>query len=149
MPQEAHMRWQATESNDEGAEPEMTTRPNANLPAAAANNAVAEEKFVQPRVSVYETTEKVVLELEMPGVPRDKIDVGVDRDELTVTGARPVDAGDCEVLHQERVPLKYRRSFILSEQIASDQIAAAYDNGVLRLTLPKAEGAKPRKIAIE
>lgn len=111
-----------------------------------ANN----EAFVTPRSSVYDTADSVLVELEMPGVGRDNIDITVDKDELTVTGhrARSADEG-YETVHQERLLLDFRRSFVLSERIDTGHIAAAYDNGVLRLTLPKSAEAKPRKISID
>lgn len=108
------------------------------------------EQFVQPRASVYENADSVVLELELPGVPRDKIDVTVERDELTVTGWRTQDdLSKCEIIHRERLPLPYRRSFVLSDRIDTSRLTAQSNDGVLRLTLPKSEGAKPRKINIE
>jgi HSP20 family protein len=107
-------------------------------------------RFVQPRGSVYETTDSVVVELEIPGVDRDKIDVTVERDKLTVTGWRkPEGVGTFEILHQERFPLRYQRSFILGETIDSSRVNASYVDGVLKLTLFKAETAKPRKISIQ
>jgi len=108
------------------------------------------ERIVTPRASVFETENAVILELEIPGVSRDTIDVTVENDELTVTGRRvfPVDEG-AEMLHQERLPFNYRRSFILSERIDSANIGANYTDGVLKLTLPKSAEAKPRKITIE
>lgn len=108
------------------------------------------EQFVQPRASVYEQQDTVVLELEIPGVSRDKVDVTVERDELTVTAWRTQeDNSKMEVLHRERIPLHYRRSFVVSDKIDTGRISASCVDGVLRLTLPKSEGAKPRKIAIE
>ena len=108
------------------------------------------EQFVQPRASVYEQADAVVLELELPGVARDRIDVTVERDELTVTGWRnQEDLSKYEILHRERIPLHFKRSFVVSDKIDTGRISAACVNGVLRLTLPKSEGAKPKKIAIE
>jgi HSP20 family protein len=108
------------------------------------------ERFVQPRVSVYERADDVLLELEMPGVERDKIEVSVERDELTITGWRQtVDKDQYEVLHQERLPVSFRRSFVLGEQLDGTRISAAFKDGVLSLMLPKAEQAKPRKIAVQ
>ena len=108
------------------------------------------ERFVQPRASVWESTDSVVLELEMPGVTRDQVEVTVHRDELTVTGWRtPEDYEKAEVLHCERILLNYRRSFVMSDKIDSGRINAAQINGVLTLTLPKSEGAKPRRISID
>lgn len=108
------------------------------------------ERFMQPRTSVFETGDNVVLELEMPGVTRDRIDVTVEKDELTVTGWRQAEEYDrYEVLHRERIPMNFRRTFVLSDIIDTGKIAAACNDGVLRLTLPKADVAKPKKIIIE
>ncbi len=108
------------------------------------------ERTVSPRASVYDSGEEVVLELEMPGVDREKLDIRVDNDELTIYGVRQVHGYDgYEVLHQERLPLNYRRTFILSDRVDSAKISAGYEHGVLRLTLPKVAKAKPRKITIE
>lgn len=108
------------------------------------------ERTIAPRASVYETANEVILELEMPGVSRDSIDVSVENDELTVTARRvlQVDEG-AEWLHQERLPFNYRRAFILSDRVDTANIAAGYVDGVLKLTLPKAPEAKPKKITID
>ncbi len=109
-----------------------------------------QERVIPPRASVHETQDHVILELEMPGVARDSIDVNVENDELAVSGRRvlPVDEG-VQWLHQERLPFNYRRAFVLSDRIDTANISADYTDGVLKLTLPKAVQAKPRKIAIE
>jgi len=107
------------------------------------------ERFITPRVSVYETPEEVLLELEMPGVSRDSIDISLERDELTVTGIRKREDFRGEVLHRERLTNSFRRSFVLSERIDGNGIRARYDNGILFLTLPKSEDQKPKKITIE
>lgn len=109
----------------------------------------ASERFVTPRASIFDTADAVVLELEMPGVGKDNVEITVDKDELTVLGrrSRPSEP-NIEVLHQERLLLNFRRSFVLSERIDTGNISAAYENGVLRLTLPKSAEAKPRKISI-
>jgi HSP20 family protein len=107
------------------------------------------EEFVQPRASVFERKDDVILELEMPGVSRDRIDVTVEKDELTVTGWRGrEDYSKCEVLASERANRAFRRSFVLSESIDTQKVAATCENGVLKLTLPKVEKAKPKKIEI-
>ena len=102
-----------------------------------------------PPVKVYESDDTVIVEIEMPGVQRDKIDVTVERDELRVKGYRTVeDHCGVEVLYQERPYGVYERSFILGETIDGSNVTASYENGVLKLTLPKAEKAKPKKIPI-
>jgi HSP20 family molecular chaperone IbpA len=114
------------------------------------NGTSSQDRYVTPRSSVFDTADAVVVELEMPGVGRDNIDITVDKDELTVTGHRTRSADEgYELVHQERLLLSYRRSFVLSERIDTGNIAASYDNGVLRLSLPKSAEAKPRKISID
>lgn len=130
------------------------THRDQNLTAPAAGKTTtsptAAERTITPRASVFETTDSVVLELEMPGVQRDSIDVSVENDELTVSGRRVFDTGaDHEFLHQERLPFNYKRSFVLSERIDTGRISAKYNDGVLRLDLPKSAEAKPRKITID
>ena len=110
---------------------------------------VHREEFVQPRASVFERKDDVILELEMPGVARDKVDVTVENDELTVTGWRQADDySKCELLLGERPSRPYRRAFVLSESIDTQKVGAVCENGVLKLTLPKVEAAKPKKIDI-
>lgn len=130
----------------------LTKRTQTGMPQEKQGNGQSEqaERFVQPRASVYERGDNIILNLEMPGVTRDKIEVTVEKDELTVTGWRQVDSyEDCEVLRRERLPVNFRRTFVLSENIDTGKISASCDNGVLSLTLPKSEGAKPRKIEIQ
>lgn len=125
---------------------EVTTQDNSQV----AHGTGRTDRTVTPRASVYETPESVILELEMPGVARDSIEIKVENDELSVCGQRFMPADErLEILHQERLPLSYRRAFILSDRIDPTNIEAACNNGVLKLTLPKAAEAKPKKITIE
>jgi len=128
---------------------ELMKQDEQTTQVAQQQNGSTTDRFVTPRSSVFDTAEAVLVELEMPGVGRDNIDITIDKDELTVTGhrARSADEG-FEVVHQERLLLSFRRSFVLSERIDAANIAASYDNGVLKLTLPKSAEAKPRKITI-
>ena len=127
-----------------------TQTPESTVAKREPNGQVPYEPYVQPRASVYGEQDAVTIELEMPGVVKDKVEITVEQDELTVTGYRQIeDYSKHEVLHQERVPFNYRRSFVLSETIDSGKIHANLDNGVLKLTLPKAETAKPRKITVQ
>lgn len=125
---------------------DQTTNENALQKAEVS----ADERVVSPRSSVYETPEKVVLELEMPGVNRDSIDIQVEADELRISGRRfhPSDEG-YTVIHRERTPFSYRRTFLLGDRIDTSAITAAYQDGVLTVTLPKIAKAQPRKITVE
>lgn len=108
------------------------------------------ERFITPRATVTDTTDAVILELEMPGVPREAVSITVDRDELVVIGTRrPEEYANAEVLHQERPAHSFRRAFVLGDRIDTTRTSATHENGILRLTLHKAEDAKPRKIEIQ
>ncbi|MGW3623024.1 Hsp20/alpha crystallin family protein [Streptomyces sp. NPDC000880] len=90
-----------------------------------------------------------VVELDLPGVDPESIDLGVERNVLTVKAERRPSAGeDTEVLIAERPAGSFSRQLFLGETLDSERIDASYDAGVLRLRIPVAEQAQPRKITI-
>jgi HSP20 family protein len=102
-----------------------------------------------PNVDIFETEDALTVVLEMPGVDRDHIGIGVDNGVLTVEGS--IDFGKYEGLepvYSEYNVGPYRRSFRISNQIDQDKISAEMRDGVIKLVLPKAEEAKPRKIEV-
>lgn len=102
-----------------------------------------------PNADVFETENALTVVLEMPGVDRDHIDIGIDNGVLTVEGQ--IDFGKYEGLqpvYSEYNVGPYRRSFRISNRIDQDKISAEMCDGVIKLVLPKAEEAKPRKIEV-
>ena len=92
--------------------------------------------------------EQFVVEFDLPGVNEDSLDLDIERNVVTVRAERPdVDPGR-EMLANERPRGVFSRQLVLGENLDTDKIAASYDGGVLRLRIPVAEKAKPRKIAI-
>jgi len=89
-----------------------------------------------------------VLEFDLPGVSTDSIDLDVERNVLTVRAERVARNGDWEMLASERPRGVFSRQLVLGDNLDLERIDAAYDGGVLRLTVPVAEKAKPRKIEI-
>jgi HSP20 family protein len=90
-----------------------------------------------------------VVELDLPGVDPESIDLDVERNVLSVKAERRPSVGeDTEVLIAERPAGSFSRQLFLGETLDTERIDAAYEAGVLRLTIPVAEQAKPRKIAI-
>ncbi len=89
-----------------------------------------------------------VIEFDLPGVSRDSIDLDVERNVLTVRAERVARNGDWEMLATERPRGVFSRQLVLGDNLDLDRIEAAYEGGVLRLTVPVAEKAKPRKIQI-
>ena len=90
-----------------------------------------------------------VVELDLPGVEPDSIDLDVERNVLTARAERPGRKDDdTELIAAERPRGVFSRQLILGDTLDTDRVAAAYDAGVLTLRIPVAERAKPRKITI-
>jgi len=89
-----------------------------------------------------------VVEFDLPGVSKESIDLDIERNVLTVRAERVVGNGDWEMLATERARGVFSRQLVLGDNLDLDRIEAAYDDGVLRLRIPVAERAKPRKIEI-
>jgi HSP20 family protein len=88
------------------------------------------------------------IEFDLPGVAQESIDLDVERNVLTVRAERVARNGDWEMLASERPRGVFSRQLVLGDNLDLDRIEARYDQGVLRLSIPVAERAKPRKIEI-
>lgn len=89
-----------------------------------------------------------VLEFDLPGVARDTIDLDVERNVLTIRAERLAKHGDWERLASERTVGLFSRQLVLGDNLDLEHIQAAYADGVLRVSIPVAERAKPRKIEV-
>ncbi len=89
-----------------------------------------------------------VLEFDLPGISPESVDIDVERNVLTIKAERPRRNGDWEMLASERPSGHFSRQLVLGDNLDLERIAASYDAGVLRLRVPVAEKAKPRKIEI-
>ncbi|HUQ00388.1 MAG TPA: Hsp20/alpha crystallin family protein [Aeromicrobium sp.] len=92
--------------------------------------------------------DRFVIEFDLPGVAKETIDLDVERNVLTVRAERLARTGDWEPLASERTRGVFSRQLVLGDNLDLDNIEASYDDGVLRLVVPVAEKAKPRKIRI-
>jgi HSP20 family protein len=88
------------------------------------------------------------VELDLPGVNQDSIDIDVERNVVTVRAERPARASDVELVAAERPRGVFSRQLVLGDNLDTGRIQASYDSGVLTLQIPVAEHAKPRKIEI-
>lgn len=104
-----------------------------------------------PRTDLIETPEAYRIELDVPGIERDAIHINFQDDRLTVSGERSseVKEEDEERVRVERMFGSFFRSFTLPSTVNADKIAAKHENGVLTITVPKAEESKPRRIQIK
>ena len=118
--------------------------------ATPATQDTAPERFVVPPVDVYENDSSITLLADLPGVPRDQLHVRVDGDNLvleaTATTAGPE---NLQLVYGEAQCPAYRRQFTLSRELDPSRIEAQLRDGVLRLTIPKAEEARPRRIQVQ
>jgi HSP20 family protein len=89
-----------------------------------------------------------VIEFDLPGVRPDSVDIDVERNVLTLRAERPSRNGDWEMLASERPTGVFSRQLVLGDNLDLDRVTASYDSGVLRLQVPVAERAKPRKIEV-
>ncbi|MGN0064337.1 MAG: Hsp20/alpha crystallin family protein [Nocardioides sp.] len=92
--------------------------------------------------------ERFVIEFDLPGVARESIDIDVERNVLTVRAERVARNSDWESLASERPKGAFSRQLVLGDNLDLDRVEAAYTDGVLRVVVPVAEKAKPRKIEI-
>ena len=104
-----------------------------------------------PAVDIYETEDELVLKADLPEVDLKDIDVRVENQTLTVAGERKFEKKDnTKGFHRiERNYGSFVRSFAVPNTFDTEKISAAFKNGVLTVTLPKKEAAKPRQIKVE
>jgi HSP20 family molecular chaperone IbpA len=107
-------------------------------------------KVFSPAVDIMETKNDLRLFADMPGVDQKSINITVDQGVLTIQGnvdTEPIEGYELD--YQEYDVGDYQRTFTLTDSVDQDKISANFNNGVLELTLPKAEEAKPKKIDIK
>ena len=104
-----------------------------------------------PAVDIFETENSLVLKADIPDVPLRDIEVRVENDTLTVKGERKFEHDEkSKGYHRiERSYGNFVRSFVLPETVDNEKVGAEYKNGVLTITLPKKEAAKPRQVKVE
>ena len=103
-----------------------------------------------PALDVHEDKNGYQIRVELPGLKREEIEVSLNEGTLTISGERKVEtvAEGTEVHRQERYYGKFTRALTLPAAVSADKVHAAYKDGVLTVTLPKAEEAKPRQINV-
>lgn len=109
-----------------------------------------EDSFFRPSIEVIDEKNDVKVLAEIPGLNKDDIHVSVDGDLLTVKGEKKQTANTKEngIVRSERVYGSFYRALTLPKTVDANNIKASYQNGVLELTLPKIEEAKPKQISI-
>jgi len=103
-----------------------------------------------PLMNVWSSPDGIVIDAELPGVDPKDVDISVNGDELTVRGKVGSEAAEGVTVHRRERPLgDFVRTVRLPFRAETQSVAARYKNGVLRITVPRSEEEKPKKIAIE
>src|SRR5437764_621538 len=97
------------------------------------------DQFVMPAASVMENGDSYLLKVEMPGVNREGLDISVENNELTIVGRRSLPTIEGTLIHRESRSENFRRVFELDPSINTPKITAKVEQGIVKLTLPKAE----------
>lgn len=127
---------------------EMTVKEKKALEEGAKESTRPGQVFV-PAVDILENEEEIIILADMPGVTSKSVDIDLRESVLTIQGRISPVEGEKEVtVYREFDWGDYLRQFTLSDAIDQEKITAKMDQGVLRLTLPKAEKRKPQKIQV-
>jgi HSP20 family molecular chaperone IbpA len=107
------------------------------------------QRAVLPAIDVFEDASGITLLADMPGVPRDQLELKVEGEALLIEGSmQPRTPDGLEAIYAEVRAPRYRRSFTLSRELDTSRIEANLKDGVLRLRIPKQAHAQPRRIAV-
>jgi HSP20 family protein len=138
-----------------GAQPEQDRQPVTRNGRANGTNERRingngrDEATLLPPVDVVEDATAITLFADLPGVSKDKLDIRVEAETLTIDGelaiAMPQGMASS---HAEVQVTRYRRTFTLSKELDAEQVDAEFTNGVLKLRIPKARDAQPRRIEV-
>jgi len=112
--------------------------------------AVRQDAFV-PHMDMAEGKNEVVVTIELPGVNKEDVKISLEKDLLSISGERKgsAKAGDVKTITSERPSGKFSRTVRLPYEIEASAVGAELADGLLTVTLPKAESAKPREIAVK
>lgn len=125
------------------------TETKDDAPATKAEPAQPSRTY-RPLVDIVEADRGVSLMLELPGVGIDDIDISLEKRVLTISGAAGAIRSDgMQLVYSEYSQGNFERSFVLSDDFNPEKIEAEMRNGVLTITLPRAEETRPKKIAVK
>lgn len=114
------------------------------------SQAAREEAALLPPVDVIEDATGITLYADLPGVSKDRLNLHVDADALTIEGEMGIEMPQgMEATHAEVSLPRFRRVFTLSKELDTERLSAELKQGVLKLRIQKAEHAKPRRIEVQ
>lgn len=132
------------------AVPTAVSAPETSATPAAAGDAARSAPALLPPVDVLEDASGITLYADLPGVPRERLQLQVEGDQLAIEGEAVIAVPEgTEPSHVEVDLPRYRRSFTLSRELDASQISAELSHGVLRVRIPKAPHLQTRRVAVQ
>jgi HSP20 family molecular chaperone IbpA len=123
---------------------------NASTQSVKNTESNREEASMLPPVDVIEDTNGITLYADLPGVPKDKLSLQVEADTLSIEGEVVLDIPEgMEASHAEVSLPRFRRVFTLSKELDPEKVSAEFNQGVLKLRIPKAEHLQPRRVEVK
>jgi HSP20 family protein len=117
--------------------------------AGVAREAKDTDQPMRPAVDIFEDDTGITVHADMPGVSRDRLDIHVDNDTLSIEGRAEIPMPEgMEALHADIRSTRYQRSFTLSSELEGDKVEASLKDGILTLRIPRREEHKPRRIEV-
>ena len=127
----------------------MEVQEQEEAPADEMERTRSRRSFV-PRADIYETEKEIIVLADVPGSNEKTVDITLEKNVLSITAfVEPAIPREYEIAYAEYEEGDYQRSFRLSDEIDRDKIEAVVNNGVLRLSLPKSQGASTKKITVK
>ena len=133
----------------------LQERMNRLFSEMARRSPIAEEETIQgawiPPVDIYETGDSIVIKAELPGISKEDITLEVKENTLSIKGEKKFEK-DVKEESYHRVERSYgafQRAFALPSTVQQDKVKAKFRDGILEVTLPKAEEAKPKQIKVD
>ena len=102
-----------------------------------------------PALDLYQNTDDVIALVELPGMRKEDIEISLHNGTLTISGERKSETSDGAAERTERYVGKFRRSINLPTRVDASKVSATYRDGILTVTLPKAEEARPKQIQVD
>lgn len=107
------------------------------------------ERYYQLPVDVYATENEIVIQASLPGIAPDEVQINLEGDQLTIRGEMKPPLENVDYLFQERASGAFQRTLTVNVPVDASKAEAVFENGVLTLTLPKAERIKPKTITVK
>jgi len=127
----------------------MEIQPQENVPADEIERTRARRCFI-PKADIYETEKEIIVLADIPATVDKKVDITLEKDILSISATiNPVHTSGYDLTYAEYEEGDFQRSFRLSEEIDREKIEASVSDGVLRLSIPKVQGATARKITVK